>query len=370
VGRKRISGLYKRQGVWHIDKQIFGKRVCESTGTDSFEVAEKFLVHRIEELRNASIFGIRPQRTFYQAATKFLLENQHKATIKDDAGRLKPLVGLIGDLPLESVHMGTLQPFIEARLKSGVKTKTISHALQVVRRILNLATSEWVDENGLSWLHSAPKIKLLKETDSRPSYPLNWEEQDRLFQELPEHLRKMTLFAVNTGCRDAVICHLRWEWESSLENGRSVFVVPGEFVKNREDSLVVLNDVAQSIINSVRGQHPEFVFTYKGNPIGRINNTGWKKARKRAGLSNVRVHDLKHTFGRRLRAAGVSFEDRQDLLGHKSSRITTHYSSAELENLIRAANSVRHRENCGTLLRVVKLDKKSRKSPASFLRVV
>ena len=35
-------------------------------------------------------------------------------------------------------------------------------------------------------------------------------------------------------------------------------------------------------------------------------------------LHQVRVHDLKHTFGRRLRAAGVSFEDRQDLLGHRS----------------------------------------------------
>jgi site-specific recombinase XerD len=51
----------------------------------------------------------------------------------------------------------------------------------------------------------------------------------------------------------------------------------------------------------------------------------------------VRVHDLKHTFGRRLRAAGVSFEDRQDLLGHKSRRMTTHYSEAELANLIAAA---------------------------------
>ena len=51
----------------------------------------------------------------------------------------------------------------------------------------------------------------------------------------------------------------------------------------------------------------------------------------------MRVHDLKHTFGRRLRAAGVSFEDRQDLLGHKSQRITTHYSEGELSNLIAAA---------------------------------
>jgi integrase len=52
------------------------------------------------------------------------------------------------------------------------------------------------------------------------------------------------------------------------------------------------------------------------------------------------VHDLKHTFGRRLRAAGVSFEDRQDLFGHCSERITTHYSAAELSQLIEAANAV------------------------------
>ena len=54
----------------------------------------------------------------------------------------------------------------------------------------------------------------------------------------------------------------------------------------------------------------------------------------------MRVHDLKHTYGRRLRAAGVSFEDRQDLLGHKSGRITTHYSAPELVNLIEASERV------------------------------
>ena len=42
---------------------------------------------------------------------------------------------------------------------------------------------------------------------------------------------------------------------------------------------------------------------------------------------------------RRLRAAGVSFEDRQDLLGYRSARITTHYSAVELSRLIDAANS-------------------------------
>ena len=83
-------------------------------------------------------------------------------------------------------------------------------------------------------------------------------------------------------------------------------------------------------------------------------STGWRDARKATGLSAVRVHDLKHTFRRRLRAAGVSFEDRQDLLGHRSGRITTHYSSAELQNLYEAANNVCEKQKSGVILTLLR----------------
>jgi integrase len=97
----------------------------------------------------------------------------------------------------------------------------------------------------------------------------------------------MALFAVNTGCRDKEICHLRWEWEIPLSNGGSVFIIPRQRVKNREERLVVLNQVAQSVIETARGKHPDYVFTYKGKPITRMLNTAWKKARVRAGLPHV-----------------------------------------------------------------------------------
>jgi integrase len=103
---------------------------------------------------------------------------------------------------------------------------------------------------------------------------------------------------------------------------------------------VVLNRVSRAVIERVRGDHPVWVFTYKGHPVKSLYNTAWKEARKAVGLRFVRIHDLKHTYGRRLRSAGVSFEDRQDLLGHKSGRITTHYSAPELINLIQASERV------------------------------
>jgi integrase len=170
----------------------------------------------IEETRQAQVYGVRPSRTFEQAAAKFVLENQHKQSLDDAIGRLKSLLTHIGDKPLENVHMGTMQPWIEHRRREEVTIGTINHGLKVVRRILNLASSEWLDEHGLTWLKAAPKIRLLPDTNKRQPYPLNWDEQVTLFQKLPTHLAQMALFAVNTGGRDSEICNLQWAWEQQV----------------------------------------------------------------------------------------------------------------------------------------------------------
>ena len=50
MGRKKIPGLVNRQGTWHIDKVIRGRRVCESTGTSDLEEAERYLARRMEAI--------------------------------------------------------------------------------------------------------------------------------------------------------------------------------------------------------------------------------------------------------------------------------------------------------------------------------
>ena len=56
-------------------------------------------------------------------------------------------------------------------------------------------------------------------------------------------------------------------------------------------------------MNKQRGTHAELVFTYKGASVLRMLNTAWLIARKTTGLKKVCGYDLKHTYGRRLRAA-------------------------------------------------------------------
>ena len=201
---------------------MLGQKLFESTGTGNLETAELVLARRIEEVRQAQVFGARPQRIFREAATRYLQENMHLATIGNCAHHLKQLDPYVGHLTLHQVHMGTLQPFIKARTRLGRKNKSINLALSVVRRILNLSARLWRDENGLTWLETAPLIQLLPTTDARKPYPLSWDEQRQLLQALPNHLSRMCLFKVNTGCRDQEVCQLRWEWESTRAGTRYV----------------------------------------------------------------------------------------------------------------------------------------------------
>lgn len=383
MGRKRekskTPGLLQRGKYWYIDKKIFGRRIREATGTACYEEAEAILARRIEDTRQAVIFGVRPQRMFKEAAIKYIKENQDKDSIQTDISKIRSVSPYVSDMLLEHIHMGSLQEFIQARKKEGVKTRTINHGLKIVRRIMNLAASEWIDENGLTWLVSAPKIKLLPEYDNREPEPLSWEQEEKLMQNLPPHLKQMALYAINTGSRDKEVYSLQWDWEVKIpELNTSVFVLPHHIyvegkrlriVKNGKNRLVILNDVAREVIDSVRGKHQKYVFTYRGQPITRMNNSAWRNARKKAGLTTLRVHDLKHTFGRRLRAVGVSFEDRQDLLGHTSGRITTHYSASEMANLITAANKVCYQAESSRTLSFVTRDARClfHKSPTRLI---
>jgi len=356
MGNRRMPGLYKRGEIWHIDKQIKGYGTLrESCKTGDLQEAERQLTRRLEEIRQAQVYGVRPNRTFREAATKYLEETE-KRSLDRDALDLRTVDPFIGDLPLRQVHSGTLQAFIKARRTGGVKSSTVNRTLAIVRRVLNLAARLWRDENGLTWLETPPLIQMVDWNDQRQPYPLSWEEQDLLFKYLPPHLAKMALFKVNTGIRATELSALRWAWEEKIMD-TSVFVVPSSFTKNKEDRLVVLNSTALSVIEGQRGKDAKLVFPYRGRSVVQMSNNGWQAARKKAAekyeeeleescpdaFRSVRVHDLKHTFGRRLRAAGVPLETRKVLLGHKSGDITTHYSAAELSEVLNAAELVCNR---------------------------
>jgi Phage integrase family len=108
----------------------------------------------------------------------------------------------------------------------------------------------------------------------------------------------------------------------------------------------------RSEIKAQRGLHPIWVFPFRGKRIDRLNNNGWQQARQEAGLPLVRVHDLRHSFGARLRAAGVSAEDREALRGHAIHSMAGHYASADVGHLLEQANLIVEPSGTRAVLRI------------------
>src|SRR6202158_1788143 len=354
MARTRTPGIrVDRDGRRIIDKDHRGVAIHLRLAPISQEHAEQRLADEIARVnaelrRNANL---RPR--FADCAARYLAESSNKRSVNVTAWHVRLLTSYIGTLEVHQVHDGTLERFVADRVASGVTATTINRSLEVVRTILNRAARSYRDDAGRPLLETIPPLITMLPETPRPPYPITWDEQDRLFSRLPARLSRMVLFAVNTGLRESNVCGLEWMWEVPVpEVGRSVFVIPPRAFKANRAHVAVLNDAAWSIVQAQRGIDPIWVFPYRGRRIGTMNNTAWQLARREIGLGCVRIHDMRHTFGCRLRAAGVSAEDREALLGHAHHSMAGHYASADVGHLIKQANLVLDRRGTCTILRI------------------
>jgi integrase len=371
--RTRTPGiLCDRAGERTVNKQHQGERIFARLGKVSQDQAEAWLRARQAEVDTRREHELRegPEQLFAAAAQKYLIECKQRGvrTLDLIAGHVNILLPYIGSLPLRDVCNDALEGFRDERTAGGVKPSTINRSLEVVRTVLNRAARVW-RSNGRPWLSVPPLIEMLDErTQRRPPYPITWSEQAELIKHLPAHLQRMVLFALNSGARDDNVCKLQWAWERRVpELDRSVFVIPAAEFKGKRAHVLVLSDVASRVIEECRGAHEQYVFVWRRErvknideepampyrPIDTMNNTAFQNARRAAKLERVRVHDLRHTFGQRLRDAGVAEEDRALLLGHAVAGMPQHYATATIARLVEAANKVKETRDRTTLLRVV-----------------
>lgn len=369
--RTRTKGIQlDGNGERIVDKQYRGQRIFERLGKATQDEAETWLRQKQGEVDAQRENQLRSgdEQLFAAAAAKYLMECQQRQvrTLDTISYHVTLMLPYVGSMPMREVCNDSFEAFKADRIDEGVTPTTVNRSLEVARTICNRASRVW-RANGKPWLSSAPLIEMLDE-QPRPPRPISWTEQAELLKRLPAHLQRMVLFTLNTGARDDNVCFLRWEWERQVpEVERSVFVIPPEHFKSGRHHVLILNDVAWRIVEDCRGMHEDFVFVWRRErvknledapvmeyaPIGTINNTGYQNARRAAGLSNVRVHDLRHTFGQRLRDAGVAEEDRALLLGHAIEGMPQHYAAATVARLVDASNRVQEARDRTTLLRVV-----------------
>ena len=320
--------LYRRtdSSVWWIKLRHSGKVIQRSTGTTDKVKAQEYHDRLKVSLWEQERLGTRPRYSWQQAVVRWLEEMSDKATHKEDRQKLKWLHPYLGELMLDEITLDIISLIKTEKLKEASKATT-NRYLAVLRSVLIRARDEW------EWVEKVPKIKLFKEPEGRER-SLTPEQANRLLAELPPHLRDMALFTLHTGLRQSNVLQLEW---SCVDLARCHAWVRSENSKNRKPISVSLNARAMEVLNQQIGKHPVRVFSYKGKPISQVVNKTWKIALARAGIEDLRWHDLRHTWATWLRQLGTPTYELQRMGGWKTAAMVERYAHVAPDHLAQAA---------------------------------
>ena len=315
--------LYKRNGVYWVSFTTpDGKRIRKSTNTADKKQAQEFFDKLKHESWRLSRMGEKPRHTWDEATALWLQERTDKKSIEYDALIIQSvLTPAFGGRYLDEITKESIAAFVSDKRKT-LKPGSINRYLTLVRAILMRATKIW------EWLDKVPTIPTLKEPRNRIRY-LSQDEVNRLMNELTGYLKPIVSFALLTGLRKSNIINLRW---SQIDFEKKMIIISGKEMKNGEDHVVYLSSKMLSILQSQKGMHSEYVFTRNGK---RVKSLDWKfrNALKRAGISDYRFHDNRHTWASTLIQNGVSLYELQEMGGWKTTNMVKRYAHLSSDKL-------------------------------------
>jgi len=235
----------------------------------------------------------------------------------------------LGQLTLSRINGDVIWTITQAELRRGNAPATVNRYLATIRNVLRTARDEW------QWLDSVLKIRLLPGEVQRDRW-LTYEEARGLLKSCAPHLAALVKFALATGCRAREITGMEW---NRVDLTRKTAWL--DRTKNGTPRGVPLNKDAIAVLEEERGKHPQFCFTHRGEPIGwDVTNTAWQTALRKAGITDFRFHDLRHTWASWRRQAGTSCDKLKDLGGWKSRSMVDRYAKFATENLLSAASRI------------------------------
>ena len=324
--------LFKRKdsSFWWIKLSVNGRRVQKSTGTEDRKQAQEYHDRLKAELWEQSRLGVKPGYLWQEAVVRWLEETAHKASQFSDKKHFRWLDAYLRDVPLMDINRDKLDELVSARKADGVANATVNRMLALVRSVLRRAAYEW------EWLENAPKVRLLPEPKRRIRF-LTAEEAERLLDELPGHLAAMARFSLETGLRQANVTGLQW---SQVDVVRKVAWIHADQAKARKAIAIPLSDVAVMVSRSQLGKHDTHVFSFKGKSVTNVNNHAWDKALVRAGITDFRWHDLRHTWASWHVQRGTPLNVLQELGGWESVEMVRRYAHLSGEHLSTYAQSL------------------------------
>lgn len=340
----KVRGIYQSGGAgpWLYDLQIHGNRFSGTTGCTVRRDAEKWITAFREQKKReiAEYDGSDRAMTFAVASTRWWNEaGQHRKDSRDMERVLAWLQREIGNgKRIAAIDDNLISQLVLRRRGEGVSAGTVNRSMtEPLRAILSRAENLWGQRvKSIAW-----KQHKLREPQERVR-EMTADEEKALFSALRPDFVPVARFLLITGLRRAEACGLKWS-DVDLASARITVRGKGDTVNT-----LPMPAAAMAILRAMESMHGEFVFTYvvkhpwggkRGQRIPIAPDTlgtAYWRARKKAGITDLKLHDFRHTAATRMLRKTGNMKLVQKLLRHQRITTTARYAHATDEDLLSA----------------------------------
>lgn len=330
----------KRGDTWRLDCIINGQRHVITLGRkiSRSAAAEIAQVKRAAILKGEAGIARRKKDISFEDAGKEFLKwaeaNKRPGTYSRYKSCLKILGGFFGDYRLSQISPFLIEKYKQKRLADGAKV-AVNRELSRLRTLFYLCI-EWGKFEGAN---PARRFKLAPEARGRLRFLSEAEEQN-LLAVAAEPLRSCIIMGIHTGLRmQSEGLSLTWD---NVDFQQQAVTVEDHFAKNGETRTVPLNSLALAALAALKERvpGPQVFMTFKGSKRRhekhwepyRSFRTAFETACRRAKLSDVTPHVLRHTFASRLVMRGADLRTVQELGGWKSLNMVQRYAHLSQEH--------------------------------------
>jgi integrase len=333
---KAEKNLKFKDGKWYLDFTFRGRRIRQFGGYTKEQARNNLARLRIEKLDEKLGFkrpGNGERILFEKFADEFLelYSKQNKRSWQRDEQSLRNLKLSLKTKTLQDIGPEDVERY-KAKRKTEVSGATVNRELACLKTLFNKAV-EW------GRIETNPILKVRKFRESPPKERiLTQGEAARLLGEASPQVKPVLVLALNTAMRRTEILSLRWK-DVDLHKG---FIFIGDSKSGRSRTVPINSQVFETLKSL--SQESEFVF-FNSETKTHVKDikTGFKAACRRAGIKNLRLHDLRHTAASWMVEAGVDLVTVSRILGHSTIQMTMRYAHPTPENMRRAVEKLAER---------------------------
>lgn len=243
---------------------------------------------------------------------------------------------VFGNKRLNQVSRLQIQTFHSSLIAEGLAAATANHHIKLIRHMLNLSVEwEMLEKNPASRIHMFAE-------DNKVERLMTNGQLTNLLEVLRTDSRRsvclIALFLLATGCRLNEALSATW---AQVDQQKRIWRIPASNSKSKRMRPVPLNDTAFEVINQLNteGVYAHLFINSKTKaPYTCVANV-WHKLRAKAGMSGLRLHDLRHNAASNLINSGSSLFIVQQILGHSVPSVTQRYAHLSVKSLNDASDN-------------------------------